>query len=93
VPSSLTLDLMADDGAVVYVNGVEVARDNMPAGTITSSTRAASNRSGAAESEIRSFTIPPSVVQVGANTIAVEVHQDAPSSSDLSFQAALTSTA
>jgi hypothetical protein len=94
VPATLTLGLLlADDGAVAYVNGVEVARDNMPAGVVTSSTRAASNRSGTAESETRSFAIPPSVVQAGTNTIAVEVHQDVPSSSDLSFQASLTSSA
>src|SRR5439155_10144179 len=31
----LTLNLLRDDGAVVYLNGVEVRRDNMPAGTIT----------------------------------------------------------
>jgi hypothetical protein len=93
VPSTLTLDLLDDDGAVVYVNGVEVARDNLPTGTITGSTRASTNRSGAAESEIHSFSIPPSLVHPGVNTIAAEVHQDAPSSSDLSFQAALSSTA
>jgi hypothetical protein len=89
---TLTLQLLADDGAVVYVNGVEVARDNMPAGTITPTTRASSNRSGSAENALRSFTLPPSVVQVGTNVIAVEVHQDSSSSSDLSFLASLTST-
>ena len=31
---SLTLGLVRDDGAVVYFNGSEVARDMMPAGTI-----------------------------------------------------------
>ena len=92
VPSTLTLSLLDDDGAVVYVNGVEVARDNMPAGPVTGSTRAAANRSGAAESEIHTFSIPASLVHTGTNTIAAEVHQDAPSSSDLSFQAALSST-
>jgi len=33
--TTLTLNLLRDDGAVVYLNGVEVRRDNMPAGTIT----------------------------------------------------------
>jgi hypothetical protein len=64
-PANPTLGLLADDGAVAYINGVEVVRDNLPAGVITSSTRAASNRSGTAESETRSFAIPPSVVQAG----------------------------
>ncbi|MFN8019667.1 MAG: hypothetical protein U0P45_16320 [Acidimicrobiales bacterium] len=93
LPATLTLRLVADDGAVVYVNGVEVVRDNMPSGTITSSTRAASGRSGTAENQVRTFALAPSAVVVGTNTIAVEVHQDAPSSSDLSFLAALASTA
>jgi hypothetical protein len=90
---TLTLRLLADDGAVVYVNGVEVVRDNMPAGPITPTTRASTNRSGSDETTLRSFSVPPSVIQVGTNVIAVEVHQDSRSSSDLSFLASLTGTA
>jgi hypothetical protein len=89
---TLTLRLLADDGAVVYLNGTEVVRDNMPAGTITPTTRASSNRSGSAETALGSFSLPPSLVQAGTNVIAVEVHQDSGSSSDLSFLASLTST-
>ena len=37
--TGLTLDVVRDDGFVVYINGVEVARDNMPAGPVTYSTR------------------------------------------------------
>ncbi|MBK9438081.1 MAG: hypothetical protein IPN51_08850 [Chloracidobacterium sp.] len=32
--SSLSLDLIRDDGVVVYLNGAEIYRSNMPAGTI-----------------------------------------------------------
>ena len=39
---SAELSLIQDDGAVVYVNGVEVARSNMPTGTISFTTKAAS---------------------------------------------------
>ncbi len=92
VPQTLTLNLLADDGAAVYINGVEVARDNLPAGPLTWATRASTGRSGAAEATVRAFTIPPARVQVGTNTIAVEVHQDNGQSSDLSFAASLTST-
>lgn len=88
-PDRVTLELVADDGAVVYVNGVEVARDNMPAGPIVFSTKAASNRSGSAENMAREFTIPASALRLGSNVIAVEVHQDASASSDLSFAASL----
>ncbi len=31
----LTLRVKRDDGIAVYVNGTEVARDNLPAGTLT----------------------------------------------------------
>ena len=40
---ALAAGLKRDDGAVIYLNGVEVARSNMPAGAFTSSTFAASN--------------------------------------------------
>ena len=92
VPDTLTLNLLADDGAVVYVNGVEVARDNLPAGTIGYTTRASTGRSGADEATVRAFAIPPTSVRPGINTIAVEVHQDSGGSSDLSFAASLAST-
>lgn len=84
-PTAGSILLTADDGAVVYVNGSEVARDNMPAGVVTNATRAASNRSGSAETQIRRFRIPPGLLTVGTNTVAASVHQDVRSSSDLRF--------
>lgn len=87
-PSSyynFVLNLIRDDGAVVYVNGTEVVRSNMPAGALSHATLAASNVGGAAESTIYSYTIASSYFVNGLNTIAVEVHQDDATSSDLSF--------
>ena len=92
VPQTLTLSLLADDGAAVYVNGVEVVRDNLPGGALSAATRASSGRSGTDEATVRAFALPPGVVRAGTNTIAVEVHQDNGQSSDLSFAASLTST-
>lgn len=83
---NFVLNLVRDDGAVVYVNGTEVVRSNMPAGAVTHATLAASNVGGAAESTIYPYTIASSYFVNGLNTIAVEVHQDAASSSDLSFK-------
>ncbi|WP_153392840.1 delta-60 repeat domain-containing protein [Ornithinicoccus halotolerans] len=88
-PVELTLRLLADDGAVVYLNGHEVARDNMPAGTVDGATAAASGRWGNAERAWRSFSLNPSQVVAGTNVLAVEVHQDQPTSSDLSMDAEL----
>lgn len=84
--ASLIADLVADDGAVAYLNGQEVVRDNMPTGAITNVTYAASNRSGTAENTSRSFTIDPALLKVGTNVITVEVHQDYRASSDLSME-------
>ena len=39
--------VVRDDGAVVYVDGVEVVRSNMPAGAITSTTLASAAVAGA----------------------------------------------
>ncbi len=82
---SLTLLLLRDDGAVVYVNGVEAVRSNLPTGAIVNTTRATLNIEGAAENAWNSFTVPASALVSGVNTIAVEVHQNWAGSSDLSF--------
>ena len=73
----------------MYINGTEVARSNMPAGTITTNTFAASQLDGADEATFFPFTVPPGVLVAGTNTIAVEVHQNSRASSDLSFDLAL----
>ncbi len=85
VPDTATAQIVADDGAVIYVNGQEVARDNMPAGPIGNDTRASTTRSGGDENAQRPYPVPVSVLHVGTNTIAVEVHQSNPDSSDISF--------
>src|SRR5206468_4038173 len=73
--STFSVRLKRDDGAVVYVNGIPVVRDNMPAGTLTASTPASSFTSGAAESTWYDYQVPASLFAAGDNTIAVEVHQ------------------
>ncbi len=82
---ALDLDALIDDGAVVYVNGTEVWRFNLPGGTITSTTRASRYIAGDEEKRWRATGIPAGVLKAGTNVIAVEVHNDAPSSSDISF--------
>jgi hypothetical protein len=87
--TSVELRLKRDDGAVVYVNGVEVARSNMPGGTITYLTTTPSTIGGSAESVFNVFSIPASALQNGTNVIAVEIHQRSGGSSDISFDASL----
>jgi secreted PhoX family phosphatase len=91
--TSMSLRLRRDDGAVVYLNGVEVARSNMPTGTVSSTTFASSTVGGSSETAF--FTFPVSAqlyAGTGANVIAVEIHQRSGSSSDLVFDASLTGT-
>ena len=87
---TLSMRLLRDDGAVVYINGEEVARSNLPAGEIATDTLALSNiRNGSAERTYHSFPLDPAILQDGKNLVAVEVHQFAPDDADLSFDFSL----
>jgi hypothetical protein len=84
--NQLNLNILRDDGVVVYINGTEVARQNMPVGAITSLTNAASIIGTTDETTY--FLSPASPLPTlvdGDNTIAVEVHQRDGTSSDLGF--------
>ena len=89
----LTLRLLRDDGAVVYLNGVEMFRDNMPSGTITFQTAAVNAIGGADENTFFNFPLNPSALQAGNNILAVEIHQNIDTSSDISFDLELAGTA
>ncbi|GAA5216819.1 choice-of-anchor J domain-containing protein [Corallincola platygyrae] len=86
----LTLRILRDDGAVVYINGQEAARSNMPGGDITSTTPAASGIGGSAETTYYEYALMPELLVAGNNVIAVEVHQSGGTSSDMSFDLDLT---
>jgi Big-like domain-containing protein len=78
----LSVQLLADDGAVIYLNGTEVFRSRMPDGPITFNTFAASSGNDAIY--VFSVFCANSLVE-GTNVLAVEVHQISPNSSDISF--------
>ena len=82
---ALTLRLLRDDGAVVYLNGSEIFRSNLPAGFITYTTRASVSQSGLTETLSYPSAVVASLLITGTNVIAVEVHQAAPTSSDVRF--------
>lgn len=71
--TELFLTLAADDGAVVYLNGTELRRTNMPAGTVTHSTPAVTERINSTLDG--PFTVPASALVSGVNVLAVSVHQ------------------
>lgn len=81
---TLIFRVLRDDGAVVYINGVEAFRMNMPAGTITQNTLATSSVNGLDENTYYEIRVPNTLIN-GLNTIAVEVHQNAATSSDKGF--------
>jgi hypothetical protein len=87
IVTNLLLRLLRDDGAVVYINTNEVWRSNMPAtGAILYNTPASSSVPAADEStNFYTTNINASVLVPGTNIVAVEVHQNAITSSDLSF--------
>ena len=78
---ALKLLLQSDDGAVVYINGHEVLRFNLPEGEITPETTTL--RSG--DPGFLPYDLNPDELEEGENLIAVEVHQSRPNSSDVSF--------
>lgn len=77
------LRMLVDDGAIVYVNGNEVYRYGLPAGTITYTT-VATNEPKDGREEV-GIDLSPSAFVTGLNVIAVEVHQTSVTSSDLTF--------
>ncbi|MFM1768986.1 MAG: hypothetical protein RJA22_1515 [Verrucomicrobiota bacterium] len=85
---SLQVRLQRDDGAVVYLNGAEVWRDNMPAGTISHQTLALASISGSGETAWLTNYLDVAGLRAGTNLLAVEVHQNTNTSSDLSFHLA-----
>ena len=82
---SLEASLVRDDGAVVYLNGKEILRSNMPEGNIRYNTFAPLTVGGEEESAFQPFTVDPVLLVEGKNVIAVEVHQTNRTSSDISF--------
>lgn len=87
--TNASVSLLVDDGAILYCNGQEVFRHNMPSGVVSATTLATIN---AIENQWVNFTIPANLLKVGENTVAVEVHQNSPSSSDISFALSISST-
>jgi hypothetical protein len=87
--NQLVLRLQVDDGAVVYLNGTELTRTNLPAGSVSSTTNAVDFVTGPATLAFSEFTVPASALRSGDNVLAVEVHQ-APESKDLAFDLSMS---
>jgi len=79
-----TIRLKRDDGAVVYVNGVEVFRDYMPTGAPVYSDYSSGTASDDGATWL-TVLVNKSKFVAGTNTIAVEIHNASATSSDISF--------
>lgn len=91
--NTMEFGVRRDDGIIVYLNGEEVIRDNMPAGTVTHTTFSSTTIDGAAETAINVFSIPKNKFVQGTNRISIELHNRSVGSSDLTIDAYLKTTA
>ncbi len=87
---NIRLRLRRDDAAVVYLNGKEVLRDNLPAGEITDRTLAVNTTANEQERRYREHLVDQPAMVAGENVIAVEVHQRSINSSDIGFDLEIT---
>ncbi|MBN1673316.1 MAG: lamin tail domain-containing protein, partial [Kiritimatiellae bacterium] len=81
--AELLLTAKYDDGFVAYLNGHEIARGGMPTGPIDAYTPAAAHNGSQGAYATFDLAAHIGALLQGVNVLAVEVHQNAPTSSDL----------
>ena len=83
------LNIRRDDGVIVYLNGMEVGRQNMPAPALLDNekteTKALLTVLGAEESVYFPMLLNSSAFNEGVNTLSVSLHQRSANSSDVIF--------
>lgn len=91
--ASLLLSYMLDDAAIFYLNGQEICRSSlMPLGAVADTTLATAAKTPEGQIE-GPFTLPAAALLPGLNTLAVGVHQNVATSSDIVFGMKLDITA
>lgn len=84
--TNLLVRLLRDDGAIVYLNGIELFRSNMPTGLVTHTTFALTAVSSPEENIVFFPTnLAPAALREGTNVLAVEIHQFSRVNQDISF--------
>lgn len=83
--SNFLVRLLRDDGAIVYLNGLEIFRSNMPDGPVLYDDFAVDAVGGDDEMVFVSRFFTENHLMDGTNVLAVELHQADGPSSDLSF--------
>jgi hypothetical protein len=82
--SKILFNIKRDDGVVIYINGIEVLRSNIAAGTVTYSTFSTSCATDNG-TVWQPFDVASNYFLNGNNLVAVELHQCNLTSSDLLF--------
>ena len=88
---AVSMEILRDDGAVVYLNGAEILRENMASGTPAYADWSAGVVSSPEQNTyfVRATNLA-GIVRPGTNVLAAEVHQCNGTSSDLYFDLAIT---
>jgi trimeric autotransporter adhesin len=91
--SSATVRVVANDGVVVYLNGVEIVRANLPAGALTQNSYAtAAPRASTADADAIEVDVPIELLVPGANVVAASTHLNYRATRDAGFDLVLTTT-
>jgi len=80
---SLAAEVLRDDAAAIYLNGVEIYRDDNLQNDAAHDDYAAAQVDD--ENAFVVFTIPVELLESGENVLAVEIHQASATDDDLSF--------
>ena len=83
------MSAVIDDGAVVYLNGVEAARVRMPLAPAVITAATLANASGPEPTDgthtVEAINLPKTALVAGDNVLAVELHASSLTSSDSIF--------
>ena len=85
----LRVMMKKDDGAALYLNGTEIYRTNLPSGALGPQTLARYRVDAAAETAWEPVAAPASLLRVGENVVAIELHQVNVASPDVYFEASV----
>ncbi|NIP97726.1 MAG: hypothetical protein GWO24_31545, partial [Akkermansiaceae bacterium] len=85
----LSASLLCDDGLVLYLDGEEILRINLPEGPITPETLALEAVSAEAKEVRLNRLLPPLTLEPGRHLLAAEIHQVGNNSSDIIWDLAL----
>src|SRR6266542_1866505 len=83
--SFLSVQFRRDDGIVIYLNGTEVVRNNFASGTIDILFNTPAQLAFDDGSALFTNNLPANLLVAGNNVVAVEVHQNNGTSSDIIF--------